>query len=129
MDGALSGARLRTGAAASQNGNIEVGKFDLVRPVADRLVGLGEISSDEKTCSGAGIADGDGNRRLWSEVNCAGIEDLDTIVVIYAENRSFDNLYGGFPGANGLAQATRLSSLSWTATGRCSSDCRRCGAG
>ena len=40
------------------------------------------------------------------EVNCAGIEDLDTIVVIYAENRSFDNLYGGFPGANGLAQAT-----------------------
>ncbi|MFT3789839.1 MAG: acid phosphatase [Rudaea sp.] len=27
---------------------------------------------------------------------------IDTIVVIYAENRSFDNLYGYFPGANGL---------------------------
>jgi acid phosphatase len=27
---------------------------------------------------------------------------IDTIVVIYAENRSFDNLYGLFPGANGL---------------------------
>jgi acid phosphatase len=33
------------------------------------------------------------------------IEDIQTIVVIYAENRSFDNLYGSFPGANGLANA------------------------
>ena len=29
-----------------------------------------------------------------------------TIVVIYAENRSFDHLYGLFPGANGIANAT-----------------------
>jgi len=36
----------------------------------------------------------------------AGIERIDHIVVIYAENRSFDNLYGAFPGANGLASAT-----------------------
>src|SRR5580698_8140705 len=28
--------------------------------------------------------------------------DIDTIVVIYAENRAFDNLYGNFPGAHGL---------------------------
>src|ERR1700741_494238 len=35
-----------------------------------------------------------------------GLNRIQTIVVIYAENRSFDNLYGGFPGANGLAQAT-----------------------
>ena len=27
---------------------------------------------------------------------------VDTIVVIYAENRAFDNLYGNFPGARGL---------------------------
>ena len=27
---------------------------------------------------------------------------VSTIVVIYAENRAFDNLYGNFPGANGL---------------------------
>lgn len=33
----------------------------------------------------------------------AGYDKIDNIVVIYAENRSFDNLYGGFPGANGLA--------------------------
>jgi acid phosphatase len=29
---------------------------------------------------------------------------VDTIVVIYAENRAFDNLYGNFPGAHGLAE-------------------------
>src|SRR3984957_13571182 len=28
---------------------------------------------------------------------------IDTIVVIYAENRAFDNLYGNFPGARGLS--------------------------
>jgi acid phosphatase len=28
--------------------------------------------------------------------------NINTIVVIYAENRSFDNLYGNFPGANGM---------------------------
>src|SRR3954469_4741819 len=31
---------------------------------------------------------------------------IDTVVVVYAENRSFDHLYGFFPGANGIAQAT-----------------------
>src|SRR6185369_10994695 len=41
---------------------------------------------------------------------CAGmgagkLADIDTVVVIYAENRSFDNLYGLFPGANGIASA------------------------
>src|SRR5450631_951154 len=28
---------------------------------------------------------------------------IDTIVVIYAENRAFDNLFGNFPGAHGLS--------------------------
>src|SRR2546421_3833446 len=32
---------------------------------------------------------------------------IKNIVVIYAENRSFDHLYGTFPGANGLADATQ----------------------
>src|SRR2546422_7816132 len=35
-----------------------------------------------------------------------GLERIDTIVVIYAENRSFDHLYGLFPGAEGIAQAS-----------------------
>ncbi|MEI6758218.1 MAG: acid phosphatase [Chlorobium sp.] len=30
------------------------------------------------------------------------LDKIETIVVIYAENRSFDNLYGLFPGANGV---------------------------
>ena len=33
------------------------------------------------------------------------------VVVIYAENRSFDNLYGNFPGANGLQNATAANSV------------------
>ncbi|UOA07252.1 acid phosphatase [Methylobacter sp. S3L5C] len=33
------------------------------------------------------------------------LNKINTIVVIYAENRSFDNLYGLFPGANGIHNA------------------------
>jgi acid phosphatase len=36
----------------------------------------------------------------------AGLDSIETIVVIYAENRSFNNLYGWFPGANGLSRLT-----------------------
>ena len=36
----------------------------------------------------------------------AGLERIEHIVVVYAENRSFDHLYGLFPGADGLANAT-----------------------
>ena len=36
----------------------------------------------------------------------ATLERIQTIVVIYAENHSFDNMYGLFPGANGIANAT-----------------------
>lgn len=36
----------------------------------------------------------------------ADLSAIETIVVIYAENRSFDHLYGLFPGANGIANAT-----------------------
>ena len=36
----------------------------------------------------------------------AGLAKIQHIVVIYAENRSFDHLYGLFPGADGIAQAT-----------------------
>ena len=37
----------------------------------------------------------------------ADLSSIRNIVVIYAENRSFDNLYGSFPGANGLQKAPR----------------------
>jgi phospholipase C len=35
-----------------------------------------------------------------------GLNKIKTVVVIYAENRSFDHLYGFFPGANGIANAS-----------------------
>jgi len=35
-----------------------------------------------------------------------GLERIETIVIIYAENRSFDHMYGLFPGAEGIADAT-----------------------
>src|SRR4051794_3162391 len=34
-----------------------------------------------------------------------GLEKVNHIIVIYLENRIFDNLYGLFPGADGIAQA------------------------
>lgn len=40
-----------------------------------------------------------------------GLDHIEHIVVIYAENRSFDNLYGSFPGANGLANATNATQV------------------
>ncbi|RIZ66571.1 MAG: acid phosphatase [Methylococcales bacterium] len=36
-----------------------------------------------------------------------GLNKLEHIVVIYLENRSYDSLFGNFPGANGLAQANK----------------------
>ncbi|MFZ6754245.1 acid phosphatase [Undibacterium sp. Dicai25W] len=35
----------------------------------------------------------------------SSIDKIQNIVVIYGENRSFDNLYGIFPGANGIGRA------------------------
>lgn len=53
-----------------------------------------------QTAEHGGVAEGETAR---------SIKDIDTVVVIFAENRSFDNLYGNFPGANGLANATTVS--------------------
>jgi len=36
---------------------------------------------------------------------------IQTVVVIYGENRSFDNLYGTFPGANGIANAMKSAAV------------------
>ena len=44
-------------------------------------------------------AGGDVNKALRNRL---ALEKIKTVVVIYAENRGFDNLYGLFPGANGI---------------------------
>jgi phospholipase C len=41
-----------------------------------------------------------------ASVSRRGIQKVGHVVVIYMENHSFDNLYGEFPGADGLANAT-----------------------
>ncbi|MEI8028313.1 MAG: acid phosphatase [Comamonadaceae bacterium] len=38
--------------------------------------------------------------------NSDKLQSIHNVVVIYAENHSFDNLYGLFPGANGVSRAT-----------------------
>lgn len=37
--------------------------------------------------------------------NRLALDQITNVIVIFAENRSFDNLYGAFPGANGLKTA------------------------
>jgi phospholipase C len=44
---------------------------------------------------------------ISSHAETKGINRLEHIVVIYLENRSFDSLFGFFPGANGQAQAKK----------------------
>jgi acid phosphatase len=41
-----------------------------------------------------------------AHVQAQTLDAIQTVVVIYAENRSFDNLYGHFLGANGLQNVT-----------------------
>lgn len=43
---------------------------------------------------------------------------IEHVVVIYAENRSFDHLYGLFPGAEGIAQATAVQKTQLDHDGR-----------
>ena len=43
---------------------------------------------------------------------------IQNVVVIYAENHSFDNMYGLFPGANGIARATPEQSTQRDHDGR-----------
>jgi phospholipase C len=46
------------------------------------------------------------------------LDSVQTIVVIYAENRSFDNLYGRFPGANGLQNVNATTAAQLDRDGR-----------
>jgi phospholipase C len=39
----------------------------------------------------------------------AGLDKINHIIVIYLENRSFDNLFGRFPRANGLGRASNTA--------------------
>ena len=43
-----------------------------------------------------------------------GLKKINHVVVIYMENHSFDNLYGMFPGANGLSNAKNVIQIDST---------------
>src|SRR5689334_8118550 len=43
---------------------------------------------------------------------------IEHVVVIYGENRSFDNLYGSYPGADGLANAKPPATRQVDANGK-----------
>jgi phospholipase C len=45
----------------------------------------------------------DSNAPALLEAGAPGLASIEHFVVIYMENHSFDNLYGGFPGVEGLA--------------------------
>src|SRR6185295_14365229 len=51
------------------------------------------------------------HRFLSTPANAAALSKIEHIVVIYEENHSFDNLYGGWEGVNGLASATPAQTL------------------
>ncbi|MGY5809251.1 acid phosphatase [Rhizobium sp. LEGMi198b] len=51
------------------------------------------------------IAGASGAKAGPARNSASDLKLIDTVVVIYAENRSFDNLYGSFPGANGISKA------------------------
>ncbi|QWF69673.1 acid phosphatase [Methylomonas paludis] len=63
---------------------------------------------------GDAVSDAGSNGNLVQALrNRLALDTIKTLVVIYPENRSFDNLYGNFPGANGLktAQAKAIKQL------------------
>src|SRR6202789_1512485 len=66
------------------------------------LCGAG-IAAGICSCMPANLSTAPGGAVTPLERTRALRNDIDTIVVIYAENRAFDNLYGNFPGARGLS--------------------------
>ncbi|MFO0989697.1 MAG: acid phosphatase [Alphaproteobacteria bacterium] len=54
----------------------------------------------------------------WAQVDDRQLARIEHIVVIYAENRSFNHLYGLFPGANGIANATAAQTIQTDHAGK-----------
>ena len=68
--------------------------------------------------TGTAVAEADATSTGQGSTANRNYDDIQTIVVIYAENRSFDNLYGTFPGANGLANATLTATTQLDRNGK-----------
>lgn len=55
---------------------------------------------------------GNGGDLIAALRNRFALDQINNVVVIYAENRGFDNLYGLFPGANGIPGVNPASSTA-----------------
>jgi len=66
-----------------------------------RLLPLAALAATLCACGGSDGTSGG--------VSDSALQNVKNVVVIYAENRSFDSLYGNFPGANGLGTVVDAS--------------------
>jgi hypothetical protein len=67
----------------------------------DRDGAAGKLSCDGARCDGR-----------CTDSAVSSLADIGQLVVIYLENRSFDHLYGSYPGAEGLSSSGRGAGFS-----------------
>jgi acid phosphatase len=84
----------------------------VARPLSKRMVRsthllsfLAGLSVLLAACESGGGAPASATSGLAAPRNRLALDRIETVVVIYAENRAFDHLYGRFPGANGIDDA------------------------
>ena len=85
----------------------------LRRPLVLTLVALAVFAATAVAASAGG--GGGGNDHNGG--NADSLSKIKHIVVIYEENHSFDNLYGGWEGVNGLANARPANTVQLAQTG------------
>ena len=76
------------------------------KPWSDRMPVLRGFVWIAALCLVACVSPTPQTRASTSRSDAPSLDRIQNLVVIYAENHSFDNLYGLFPGANGIANAT-----------------------
>jgi phospholipase C len=115
---AIAVRRLLTG--FQQGGSIEMRERSLLYAVLMASVAMGigraSLAADNATAQqeganaaaeGATAQQGGASPATSSaDAHRKKLDLINTVVVIYGENRSFDNLYGAFPGADGIADAS-----------------------
>ena len=82
-----------------------------MREIHRRSLVAAFVASAIAVCGVYGSAATAANQGGNNQGNDGGdLGEIQNVVVIYAENRSFDNLFGMYPGANGLRFTSRMSS-------------------
>ena len=106
--GASAGKGGAGGSTAGKGGGGSTGKAGGSTAGSGALAGAMEETAGEGGSSGEAGSPAQGGSGATAGSGGAPADplatDVDTIVFIYAENRSFDGLYGNFPGAHGLSE-------------------------